>query len=118
MASFFLDLFRGDFYVFKPNILTEASGVTSVQGFNGIVTLDTDNIPQGTNLNNYYDRYYTHVQSSASTTWNITHSFGKNPSVTLVDNSGIGIEGQITYNSISSITVNYNQATAGNAYLN
>ena len=57
-------------------------------------------------------------QSSASTTWNITHTMEKFPSVTVVDSSESVVIGEITYNSNSSITLTFASAFSGKAYLN
>jgi hypothetical protein len=57
-------------------------------------------------------------QSSAATTWNITHTMEKFPSVTVVDSSENVVIGEIIYNSNSSITLTFASAFSGKAYLN
>lgn len=57
-------------------------------------------------------------QSSASSTWNITHTMEKFPSVTVVDSSNNVVVGEIVYNSNTSITLTFASAFSGKAYLN
>ena len=57
-------------------------------------------------------------QASAATTWNITHTMEKFPSVTVVDSSENVVIGEIIYNSNSSITLTFASAFSGKAYLN
>ena len=57
-------------------------------------------------------------QTSASSTWNITHALSKFPSVTVVDSGNNVVFGEIVYNSNSSITLTFASAFSGKAYLN
>lgn len=65
---------------------------------------------------NSYTTIFT--QSSPSTTWSITHTMEKFPSVTVIDSSNNVVIGEITYNSNSSITLTFASAFSGKAYLN
>ena len=60
---------------------------------------------------------YIHTQSAASTTWNISHSLGGFPSVTIVDSARTMVVGEIVYNSTSSISALFTSAFSGYAYL-
>ena len=60
----------------------------------------------------------TFSQDSAASTWNITHTMEKFPSVTVVDSSNNVVVGEIVYNSNSSITLTFASAFSGKAYLN
>jgi hypothetical protein len=60
----------------------------------------------------------TFDQSVASTTWNITHTMNKFPSVTVIDSSNNVVVGEIVYNSNTSITLTFASAFSGKAYLN
>lgn len=51
-------------------------------------------------------------------TWVIQHNLGRFPSITTVDSAGSEITGAVTYNNENKITVVFNSATSGNAYLN
>lgn len=61
---------------------------------------------------------YTFTQSSASSTWNITHSLDSYPSVTVVDSSGNVVMGETFYNNNNNITLTFAAPFAGKAYLN
>jgi len=61
---------------------------------------------------------YVHSQSSASSTWTISHSLGRKPSVTIVDSGGNVQIGEVLYNSDDQITVSFAAAFSGFAYLN
>jgi len=54
----------------------------------------------------------------AASDWTIDHNLGRFPSITTVDSAGSEIMGAVTYNSENKITVVFNSATSGNAYLN
>jgi hypothetical protein len=58
-----------------------------------------------------------HTQSSASSTWNVTHELGGRPSVTIVDSAGTVVHGEVVYNSNTSITVLFSTPFSGYAYL-
>jgi len=64
------------------------------------------------------DINFVHVESPASASWVIAHSLGKFPSVTIQDGSGNNIFGEIVYTDVNNLTLNFNTAFAGTAYLN
>jgi hypothetical protein len=63
------------------------------------------------------DLNYTHVQTSSSS-WVIAHNLGKIPSVTVQDGSGNRVHGDVTYTDLNNLTITFNIAFAGTAYLN
>lgn len=64
------------------------------------------------------DLTYVFNQGVPSTTWNITHNLGKFPSVTIVDSSGRVVIGDVTHVNNDQLTVTFNSAFSGKAYLN
>jgi len=60
---------------------------------------------------------FTYNQASASSSWNISHTLNGFPSVTVVDSAGTVVVGTVSYNSTSSVTVSFESAFAGKAYL-
>ncbi len=60
---------------------------------------------------------HTHTQSVAAASWSITHALTGYPSVTVVDSAGTVVIGDVQYNSTTSITVTFESAFAGKAYL-
>lgn len=64
------------------------------------------------------DLTYNHNQGTSSASWSINHSLGKFPSVMVVDTAGSVVTGTITYTDLNNITINFNSAFSGDAYLN
>lgn len=61
---------------------------------------------------------YIHTQYVPLTTWVINHNLGSFPSVTVVDIINQVVVGDIVYNSPNTLTITFNSAFAGYAYLN
>lgn len=64
------------------------------------------------------DLHYVHEQSVPSSTWSIIHNLGKYPSASVVDSAGSNVEGYVIYDSTNAITLSFNGAFSGVAYLN
>lgn len=64
------------------------------------------------------DYEYNQAFPVAAATWVIQHNLGRFPSITTVDSAGSEITGAVTYDNENKITVVFNSATSGNAYLN
>lgn len=64
------------------------------------------------------DKYYRHVQGSASSVWNVTHNLNKRASVTVVDSGGNEVEGDVLYVNDNQIQLLFNAAFSGEAYFN
>lgn len=60
---------------------------------------------------------HVHTQTTASSTWNITHALGGRPSVTVVDSAATVVVGDVAYNSDTSVTVSFAAPFSGYAYL-
>lgn len=61
---------------------------------------------------------YVHIQGIAADTWVIEHNLEKYPNVTVVTSSGTVVIGDITYNNENIVTITFNGAFKGKAYLN
>lgn len=61
---------------------------------------------------------YTHIQSSASSVWTITHNLNKFPSVTVVDSANNLAIGSVEYVTASQLIVYFSSPFSGKAYLN
>lgn len=57
------------------------------------------------------------TQTTAATVWTIIHNLGRNPSVTIKDTAGDRIIADVVYDDDDSLTINFNVAIAGTAYL-
>jgi hypothetical protein len=61
---------------------------------------------------------YTFTQGTPAATWNVAHSLGRFPSVTVVDTGGTVVIPNVTYVDANNVTVVFGSATTGKAYLN
>lgn len=61
---------------------------------------------------------YTHVQSSPSDTWNVTHNLGKFPSVSTVDSSNNKVIGDVEYIDTNSLVIRFCSVFSGKSYIN
>ena len=64
------------------------------------------------------DKHYTFNQVAASSTWSITHNLNKKPSVSIVDSAENNVYGDIEYINENQLTITFNSAFSGKAYLN
>ena len=94
-------------------------GTAGLQGISGAALDNTDDLTEGT-TNKYFTVArvsYDHMQGAASSSWSITHNLGFKPNVTVIDSAGNIVEGEISYTNSNSITVSFQSAFSGNAYL-
>ena len=94
-------------------------GTAGLQGISGAALDNTDDLSEGT-TNKYFTVgrvSYEHMQGSASSSWAITHNLGFKPNVTVIDSAGNIVEGEIAYTNSNSLTVSFQSAFSGNAYL-
>lgn len=64
------------------------------------------------------DLTYVFNQIVPSATWNINHNLSKFPSVTVVDSADSVVFGDVTHIDNNNLTVTFNSAFSGKAYLN
>lgn len=60
---------------------------------------------------------YEHVQSTASTTWVITHNMNKYPNVIIMNSNGVQQLVPVTYTDKNNIKITFSTATSGRAIL-
>ena len=85
---------------------------SSTTGYAKTLTTDGNNIY-------WTDATFVHTQSSASTSWVVTHNLNRYPSVTLLLSASEDIViGDVTYDSSNQLTVTLSGANTGKAYLN
>ena len=65
-----------------------------------------------------YNDTYVHTQGAPSSSWLVTHDMNKYPSVTVVDSSDNVVEGEVEYNSLNTLTINFSGGFSGKAYIN
>lgn len=82
-------------------------------GANQLTKLDSNSkIPA------YSENTYVHTQAVASSSWVISHSLNRRPSVTVVASTGDMVYGDVAYTDDNNLTVTFTSAFGGRAYLN
>ena len=64
------------------------------------------------------DKDFTFTQSSAATTWNVTHNLNKFPSVTITLADGQQVIAEVTHNNKNNLTITFSGDNSGAAYMN
>lgn len=64
------------------------------------------------------DKNYVHPQAEASATWTVQHNLNKFPSVTSVNTNNIEMYGEVVFNDLNSLTINFSAAFSGQAFIN
>jgi len=64
------------------------------------------------------DKNFVYNQASPDLVWNIVHNLDKFPSVSVVDSAGTTVFGNVQYLNVNELTVTFNGAFSGKAYLN
>ncbi len=106
------------------------SEVQETQDANGFEVIPTFGIPEssitGGGTSGGYssggggtgDATYTFTQSVPAAVWEIHHSLGKCPAVTIVDSSGSMVMGEASYIDRNTVKLSFSGAFSGIAYLN
>ena len=61
---------------------------------------------------------FVFTQGIPATTWNIQHNLGKFPSVSVINNNNVIINGEVTYIDNNNVQLNFSAGFSGKAYLN
>ncbi len=62
--------------------------------------------------------YYVHDQQVASSTWVVNHNLNKFASINIVDTANEEVVGDVSYNGLNQITINFTAPISGKAYIN
>ena len=98
----------------KATVNVEATGFKTATGTSTQFLMADGSVSTGASA----DLNYTHNQSSASNAWNIVHNLGKYASATVVDSANNVVVGEIVYNSVNDLTINFTASFSGKAYIN
>jgi len=89
-----------------------------------VVVTVTPTTPAPANVTNIYAGAlnaplvaYHFVQNTPASSWVINHNLDFYPNVTVQDSAGNIVEGEISYTDSRHLTVTFNSAFSGNAYL-
>lgn len=94
-------------------------GSSGAQGISGSGVTSTDDVPEGVE-NLYYTPQrvsFAHTQDVSNSSWVITHNLGFYPNIVVQDSAGSVVEGEIVYDSANQVTLNFQAAFSGMAYL-
>lgn len=69
-----------------------------------------------TNISNAI-KQFEFIQSTAATTWTVTHNLNRYPSVTILDGSNNAVSANLSYPDANTVTITFASAFAGTAYL-
>ena len=98
---------KGDFHTLNLTNLFGSSNLIEDKVYDfAVFTLSSQGVPT-----------FVFTQGVAATTWNITHNLGKFPSVSVVNNNNIVINGEVTYIDNNNVQLNFSAGFAGKAYL-
>ena len=77
-------------------------------------------IGQPTTVTNVYttDANFVHTQGTPASQWVVTHGLGKKCAVTVIDSANEVVIGQITYNSVNQVTLDFDGSFSGKAFFN
>ena len=64
------------------------------------------------------DLHLVHVQDEPSTVWTVEHALDKYPSITIVDDNGYVIFGEIQYINMMKIIITFSEAVTGRVFCN
>tara|TARA_R110000803_G_scaffold175219_1_gene237756 strand:+ start:780 stop:1499 length:720 start_codon:yes stop_codon:yes gene_type:complete len=95
--------------------------VVTVQNnqFNGVLSLDAHYIfSEFTNRASTGDLTFVFSQGVPAVQWAVQHNLDKFPSVSVVNNNNIVINGEVTYIDTNNVQLDFSAAFAGKAYLN
>jgi hypothetical protein len=94
-------------------VLKKTSGANMA---NGLINTDAHYIIGEFNIQG--DKHFEFTQNTAVTTWNINHNLEKNPSVSITSFGGTVAEAKVNYIDKNNLTITFNAAFSGKAYLN
>jgi len=99
---------NGNFYTLNlTNRKGEGSITDSVFYDFSVFTLSSQGVPT-----------FIFNQAVASTQWDIQHNLGKFPSVSVINNNNVVINGEVKYIDNNNIQLNFSAGFSGKAYLN
>ena len=64
------------------------------------------------------DKTFEFTQGQPATIWNIQHNLNKFPSVSVINNNNVVINGEVTYIDKNNVQINFSAGFSGKAYLN
>ena len=107
--------FRMDSYVLNGTVYT--LGLTFIGGNGTLIDGNYYDFAVFT-LSSRSDLTFVFTQGVPATVWNIQHNLGKFPSVSVINNNNVVINGEVTYIDNNNVQLNFSAGFSGKAYLN
>ena len=107
--------FTIDSYTLNNNVAT--LNLTNIFG-NGVLDLDKFYDFAVFTLSSQGAPTFVFTQGIPATTWNIQHNLAKFPSVSVINNNDVVINGEVTYIDNNNVQLNFSAGFTGKAYLN
>jgi len=107
--------FTIDSYTLNNNVAT--LNLTNIFG-NGVLDLDKFYDFAVFTLSSQGAPTFVFTQGIPATTWNIQHNLAKFPSVSVINNNDVVINGEVTYIDNKNVQLNFSAGFTGKAYLN
>jgi len=107
--------FTIDSYTLNNNVATLT--LTNLFG-NGVLDLDKLYDFAVFTLSSQGAPTFVFTQGAAATQWSIQHNLGKFPSVSVINNNNVIINGEVKYIDNNNIQLNFSAGFSGKAYLN
>ena len=93
--------------------------VVNYKGGNGVLTIDKYyDIMNFVLAADAEDKTFVFTQGVPAVQWTVQHNLNKFPSVSVVNNNNIVINGEVTYIDINNVQLDFSAGFAGKAYLN
>lgn len=93
--------------------------VVNYKGGNGVLTIDKYyDIMNFVLSADAEDKTFVFTQGVPAVQWTVQHNLNKFPSVSVVNNNNIVINGEVTYIDTNNVQLDFSAAFAGKAYLN
>ena len=93
--------------------------VVNYKGGNGVLTIDKYyDIMNFVLSADAEDKTFVFTQGVPAVQWTVQHNLNKFPSVSVVNNNNIVINGEVTYIDINNVQLDFSAGFAGKAYLN
>jgi len=98
-----------DFYDIGLTLISSTGNLVNGQGY--LISLIYNSSGTG-------DKNFIYTQGVASASWTVVHNLNKFPSVSIVDSANEVVYGNIDYLNVNELTITFQAAFAGKAYMN
>lgn len=105
-------------YTLIPKTTTYTLELSYIGGNGGVINQEYYNFATFTKSEGLGDKNYVHPQPVASATWTVQHDLNKFPSVTSVNINNIEMYGEVVFNDLNNLTINFSAAFSGQAFMN